>query len=86
MQTKNEMYEILKTSIASITFLKVDGTERKMKCSLNPKFLPEQLDMEEYISKKNKNDSVIAVWDIEKEGWRSFRVDSVKEFEVYETI
>jgi hypothetical protein len=78
MINKQELTTQLRESIKTITFTKVDGTERVMKCTLMDKHLPEQRDVEEYISRK-KNDDVCVVWDIEKEGWRSFRIDSIKE-------
>ena len=78
MINKQELTTQLRESIKTITFTKVDGTERVMKCTLMDKHLPEQTDVEEHISRK-KNDDVCVVWDIEKEGWRSFRIDSIKE-------
>ena len=32
--------------------------------------------------KKKENQDVLSVWDIDKDGWRSFRLDSIKEFKV----
>jgi hypothetical protein len=29
---------------------------------------------------KSRNDNVLAVWDVENKGWRSFRIDSVISF------
>jgi len=57
-----------------IVFTKKDGTERTMKCTLMEEYLPETVG-----SDKPKNDEVLAVYDLEKEGWRSFRWDSIKE-------
>ncbi len=48
-----------------------------MKCTLNKTYLPEQKDLEEATTKDNPK--VLAVWDVEKSAWRSFRIDSVKE-------
>jgi len=72
----------LHSGIITVVFTKVDGTERTMKCTLNKEYLPEQKDLEEEISKRNKSDEVIAVWDVENNGWRSFRWDSVKGYKV----
>lgn len=78
VMTKKEIHEILRSSVRVVTFTKTDGTERVMKCTLKDSYLPEQLDVEEYISRK-KNEDVCAVWDVEAKGWRSFRIDSIKE-------
>jgi hypothetical protein len=58
-------------------FLKKDGTERNLLCTLNAEFLPAQTDLEEAVQKKAPNSEVLAVWDLENKGWRSFRYDSV---------
>lgn len=65
--------DLLKKNIAEVVFTKVDGTARTMRCTLMEKFLPAQKDLEEHTTRKN----AIAVWDLEKEAWRSFRIDSV---------
>jgi hypothetical protein len=64
---------LLKENIAEVVFTKVDGTSRTMRCTLMEKFLPAQKDIEQYTIRK----SSIAVWDLDKEAWRSFRIDSV---------
>lgn len=71
------IFNTLKDNTCEVKFTKVDGTERVMKCTLNEKYLPAQVDVEE-ISQDTTPKTSIAVWDIEKEGWRSFRIDSVK--------
>jgi len=75
--TKQEINQMLREGVCTVTFTKTNGEERVMKCTLVDSYLPDQIDVEEYISRK-KNDDICAVWDVEKEGWRSFRVDSVK--------
>jgi hypothetical protein len=48
--------------------------------------LPEQTDLEEHVQRKVSTE-VIAVWDLEEKGWRSFRKSSVIEFKILpETI
>lgn len=73
---------VLQTGIANVTFVKKDGTERKMLCTLMPSELPAQTDLEEAVQKKTPNPEVLAVWDLENKGWRSFRYDSVLGFSV----
>ena len=65
-------------SIAIVTFTKKNGELRKMKCTLKPELLPPFEDEEEPSGRK-VNEEVLPVWDVEAEGWRSFRIDSVKE-------
>jgi len=70
---KNALHE----GIVEVVFIKKDGTERKLKCTLKADLLPAQTDLEEAVQKKTPNPDVLAVWDLENEGWRSFRYDSV---------
>lgn len=60
-----------------VKFTKVNGDERVMNCTLHSDHLPPQTDIVEHTTKQNEN--VLAVWDIDSKGWRSFRIDSVKE-------
>ena len=54
-----------------------------MKCTLDDQLIPQpELPLEENKKEKKINPDVQAVWDIENEGWRSFRWDSVKEWNV----
>lgn len=73
-----ELKELLKTSVVNVTFTKVDGTERQMVCTLAEEFLPEKKATTiEVENVKTKSDNIFTVYDLEKEAWRSFRLDSV---------
>lgn len=67
----------LNDGVVRVTFTKKDGTERKMKCTLNENIMP-QFETVKTNQAKDVNKEVIKCWDLEKEAWRSFRVDSVK--------
>lgn len=74
---KSELFN----NVVNVTFIKKDGTERSMRCTLRPDLLPPQTDLEEAVSKTPSATS-LAVWDLEKEGWRSFRYDSIVGFNI----
>jgi hypothetical protein len=59
-----------------ILFTKADGTERQMRCTLNENKIP--ADFAPKSTERKKSDEVLPVFDIENQGWRSFRLDSVK--------
>ena len=83
MLTRNKLIETLKTGVCTITFKKVDGSERVMKGTLAASMLPEQKDVEEIIQEappRKENQDVVAVYDVEKEGWRSFRIENITDF------
>ena len=66
---------ILRTSVLDVTFTKVDGTERVMKCTLNEDLIPQTTRSE---TPRKSNPDVCAVWDLENQSWRSFRWDSIQ--------
>lgn len=68
---------ILKVDVATITFIKKDGTERIMKCTLAPSLLP-ITPITESEKVRKINEDIMAVYDIELQNWRSFRIKSVK--------
>jgi hypothetical protein len=70
-----------KSNVLSVTFEKKDGSERVMKCTLMADKLP-PVEVTEGKATKAENPDVLAVWDLEASGWRSFRLDSVKLVEV----
>lgn len=77
MLSKNELKENLTNSIAEITFTKNDGTIREMLCTLMPDyFLSSEMPSEPHVPRK-QNDEVLSVWDMNKNAWRSFRLDSI---------
>ena len=82
-ENKELVVSKLKQDVCTVTFEKKDGTTRKMKCTLNANLIPTTLEIDEGRVKQTraKNPDVLPVYDIEAAGWRSFRWDSVIEFE-----
>ena len=71
----------LNEHVCHVRFTKKDGTVREMRCTLREDILPKQTDLEEHTQRKQPTESV-AVWDLDANGWRSFRYDSIIEFSV----
>jgi hypothetical protein len=80
---------LLQKQPITVTFVKADGTDREMRCTLNPEELPEvvptgPVDGIVSESKKPRKDpkepdpAVIKVYDLEAKSWRSFRMDRLK--------
>jgi WYL_2, Sm-like SH3 beta-barrel fold len=75
--SKSTIVNMLKNGVINVKFTKVDGSERVMRCTLVEAIIKpheKKTDRE-----KKVNEEVLSVWDIENEGWRSFRLDSVIE-------
>lgn len=81
LYTKEEIREAARSGTIFVQFLKKDGTLRDMRCSLEEKYLPVMMDDVETATKDNPD--VLAVWDLDFHGWRSFRIDSVLIMEPY---
>ncbi len=76
MFDKDEVRTKLHGGIRQVVFTKKDGTERKMMCTLSESIIPQEHKPKGESTHK-QSDEAIAVWDVEKEGWRSFRYDSI---------
>jgi len=77
---KKWLKSALATEILTVTFIKKDGSERKMKCTLMADKIPSEKMPKG--SEKSKNDEVLPVFDIESDGWRSFRWDSISSVQI----
>ena len=77
---KYELKEMMQNGIVTVVFEKVDGTLREMQCTLDKEFMPPQLLTEEQNAAKvrTENDDLLAVWDVNANGWRSFHVSKVR--------
>ena len=80
LYTKEEIREAARAGVINVQFIKKDGSLRDMKCSLEEKYLPPLMNDTEITTKDNPD--VLAVWDVEFHGWRSFRIDSVLQMKV----
>jgi hypothetical protein len=82
---RDEVLKDLREFVAEVSFTKVDGQNRVMRCTLKPDLLPAKYINEEIEAEKSfhaENTDVIRAWDVQKAGWRSFRMDSVIYFQV----
>ena len=78
---KQELTALLEDAVVEVEFTKVNGDLRKMKCTKNFDSIPSE---KHPIGKSVKvyNEEIIRVYDIEADGWRSFRADSITSFKV----
>lgn len=80
--TRDDIFILLKNNTAVVTFTKVTGEERIMRCTLKEDIIPsveeDGLQQAGFTPHKPVNEKVLPVWDIDNNGWRSFRIDSIK--------
>ena len=77
---KNELKQLLKKKTVEIKFKKKDGSDRTMTCTLVSDVVPVYEKKTERT--RPENDNVLAVWDLDKEAFRSFKLDSIIEYKV----
>lgn len=77
---KDFIKNLLVSSTVTVTFIKKDGTERVMKCTLQSNLIPITETKEGKKTRKVSEDT-LAVFDIEQNGWRSFTIKSIKRVE-----
>lgn len=81
MTTDNDLRDCLtlylSANVVSIVFTKANGEDRVMQCTLNPALIKDTYEKKTDRIKK-PNEETMSVWDVEKQAWRSFRLDSVK--------
>ena len=81
--TRDGLIDLLRHNIVSVTFTKVNGEERVMDCTLQANLIPNAPTQNgELIVEGKTTSNNIAVWDVNANGWRSFRVASVKNVSV----
>ena len=77
---------LLQKDEVTVTFVKADGTDREMRCTLNPEKLPPPpvatgpVDgiVKESRERKKPDEHSLRVFDLDKSEWRSFRFDRLK--------
>jgi hypothetical protein len=81
---KANYQDVLRSSVVRVTFKKVNGDIRIMKCTLKPSLLPPEPAKNEDGTVKKDFSTTVPVFDLEKTAWRSFRIDEVIDFEIVE--
>ena len=89
LTTQREVYlSALRIGLCTVTFTKVNGDTRVMKCTLSDNFIPMSdrvapvaSSTAQEIEPQGLSKEVIRVFDVEVNGWRSFRIDSVIDFQ-----
>lgn len=81
-EAKDEILELLREGETKVSFMKVNGDRRDMTCTLSGAIVPSPVVKEgaETKPERKENPDVQSVWDVNANGWRSFRWDLVVEY------
>lgn len=71
----NNLLNDLKTGIVEFTYVKLNGEERNTKGTLNLEMVPKESHPKTDIISGNPD--MIRYWDIDKEAWRTFDINTV---------
>lgn len=78
-----ELYNILRKNLVEIKFTKKDGSQRILLGTLREDYLPQKAEVSvEKESTRKRSANVISVWDVENEGFRSIRNDSIISYNI----
>jgi hypothetical protein len=72
---------MLRIGPATVTFTKVDGTDRVMRCTLEEDKLP-KVEIKEGAKPRKESTTSMRVFDLEKNEWRSFTLKNVKQVNI----
>ena len=83
----NQILDLVKNNVVEVTFTKLNGDKRVMTCTLIESYLPVATKDDAMSQKKVRelNTEAMSVWDVNANGWRSFRLDRVTKLIVPET-
>jgi hypothetical protein len=81
VETRNWLRDLLKSEVVTLTFTKKDGSQREMVATLSESRIPKSEKSTESAGTRKYSDEAQPVYDIEAEGWRSFRWDSLSKLE-----
>lgn len=82
MFDRSEMMQTLQNGLSEVTFNKINGDVRVMTCTLDDTIIPADLlpKTSAMLDAVEVPQTIIKVYDVKAEGWRSFRVESVTNF------
>ena len=82
--TKPDLKNLLEQNVVVVDFTKLNGDKRVMTCTLREDMKPRAVKDDAMSQKKVRevSDAVVSVWDVNAQGWRSFRYDRINAVDV----
>ena len=75
---RNWLKNLLHERVVTVVFTKKDGSDREMRCTLNENMIPSVESDVANSGNRKKSSEAQPVYDLDAQGWRSFRWDSIK--------
>ena len=70
----------LYNGVVTLSFKKADGELREMNATLVTKYIDPKEIKESMANPEDSNPNLVVCWDMDKRGWRSFKVDTIEEY------
>ena len=81
--TEEELNTLLRENVLEVDFNKLDGDKRIMKCTKSFKIIPTENQPK---TDKETKKGTITVWDINAQGWRSFKYERVNAVKIADVV
>ena len=78
MQNLEQLKAALAQGVVQVTFTKTDGSTRVMLATWKTSLLPVMTVEESHTATATKDENLVKVYDIQAQGWRSFRAERVQ--------
>lgn len=75
--TKDVLIKTLLKEVTTVTFTKKDGSIRVMNCTRNMNLIPAEFHPKTNDESTSESSDNIRVFDVDKQGWRSFNYNSI---------
>jgi hypothetical protein len=79
---RDNLIDQLRNNVCKVEFTKVNGETRLMECTLKADVLPARPVAESDKPARKQSDENLSVWDVNAQGWRSFKIANVVSFGV----
>lgn len=78
----HELRGLLQSNLLKILFVKKDGTEREIYCTLMPETIKNTFSSDKEKTNPQTQNRVLAVYDTKVQGWRSMIVENIISYSV----
>jgi len=77
---RNFILKDMYRSVVNLKFKKVDGEDREMNATLVTRLIDSRQIKESIANPSDGDPNLIVCWDVDARGWRSFKIDTVLEY------
>lgn len=80
--TREDLKNLLTQNVLTVDFTKLNGDKRVMTCTLREDIKPAVAKSDSQKAVRETSDAVVSVWDVNAQGWRSFRYERINSVDI----